>query len=146
MASKKIKQDLHKKLSEGWTVQEACEQLGIPEEKGKELAEEILKKSSQDDSSLHLLAFDSLKTGIEKLKQIVVEGPRYSESGAMGSRVESVDLIAAKSLVDAGLKIRALIGKTKEKAAELDKDKGGKSQPDLWDLYGPWRLKKPEEG
>ncbi len=144
MGPKKIKQALRDKLSLGWTLEEATEQLGIPQATADALAQDILKKSTLDDSGLHILAFDALRTGVEKLKDIVKNGPRFSDTGGEGTKVESVDLIAAKALVDSGIKIRALIGKTKEKAAEIDA--GKKGQPDLWDLYGPWDLKKPEDG
>lgn len=146
MGSRKIKQALRDKLSFGWTLEDACEQLGLSVAQGEIIAKDILKKSTLDDSSLHILAFDALRCGIEKLKDIVKAGPRYSDVGGEGgNKVESVDLVAAKALVDSGIKIRALIGKTKEKAAELDAGKEKTGQPDLWDLYGPWDLKKPED-
>ena len=147
MGSSKRKQSLRAKLSLGWSVKDAAEQLGIPLEDAEKEAKEILQKTSEDDAGLHLLAFDAIRTGIEKLKEISAEGYRVSSTGLGGEKLESVDLVAAKALVDSGIKIRSLIGKTKEKAAELEAGQGAKkSQPDLWDLYGPWRLKKPEDG
>ncbi len=98
---------------------------------------------------MRAVAQNALTIAIEKLTEIVGEGPRhssteYSDEGKPTKTItpQNVDLDAAKAL--ASLAVQALKLAGTGKGAESGKGAKLSVQLDLWDNPGNWQLAKPK--
>ncbi len=142
METSKKYQPLARKIRAGKSFDVAAVECGIPEDEW-----ELARKSVQgrlpalqtSDLALHRLAMDSIKAGVKKLKELAEEGQRENYAGQTG---RDVDYLAAKALLDAGIKLRGTISASVEPVTETGKR-------DIFDLRGsievkgPWLLKDP---
>ncbi len=116
--------------------EQAAVEAGIPLEEAKTWLAERRDSAAYDDDSLRVLAASALQTGVDVLTRIAQEkdGRIKNGGGEFSETIEYHDTDAAKALLNAGLKLRAMLGVGKRPV------KGG--QPDLFDGdesdTGPW--------
>lgn len=132
------------KISEGFSIHEAAEQLGIGLDEAVKIATETLEKRDLVSFELKLIAEKSLQVSLKKLMDIA-EGDQRISSQSVGklesTSYNSDDLEAAKAL--AKLAIDALkLGFAPPKVT-VKTGKGSNVQMDLFDVTGPWKLKTP---
>lgn len=129
-------------MSQGWPLEEAAEAAGIPIEEARDWAKDNLKQSDDTDIQLKLAAQNSLKAALDKLSQVMAEGPRES---CAELPLMNTDLDAAKTLARISLDAIKLCKTT---ATQKGDGPPGGGDPDLFDLqgvYGYWKLKDPNE-
>lgn len=131
MEKEKKWQELARKISQGHSLSDAAEQLGIPEEDAIKHASEQIQHVESLGFEMRQVAYGCLKESLAILKAVANEGPRNIESS-------NCDVDAAKALarlaMDA-IKMSKTIGN--------DPKAGEGAKKDLWDLLGSWRLKTP---
>lgn len=114
---------LRRKLRAGKLVEDAAVEAGIPIDEARKWLEDRRPNADYDDDSLRLLASSALNAGIAALVEAAKEtaGRMSAEGGGMGASYKYFDVDAAKALVNAGLKIRTMVG-AKRKAAASARD------------------------
>lgn len=141
------------KIERGVSLEDALEQTGIPIEEFEAHLKVRMQFGAVDDAMLNFTAMFAIKTGVNKLADIVAEGPRMKTKEIQGdvmivNEPISTDLEAAKALVAFGLKAKAMISAKLLRSSNDSGEKGRVIQPDLWDIkaLGPWKnLKNPAE-
>lgn len=113
---------LESKLSSGKLLEQAAIEAGIPIEEARTWLSARRDNHPYDDDTLRILAAESLVTGLHALMEIAKEreGRIKAEGGEFGRTFEFHDTDAAKALVQAGLKMKSLLGVTKVTTAAKD--------------------------
>lgn len=102
----------------------AAEEAGIPIEEAIEWLVRKETAAAQDEAALRLLSAEALEAGVRTLQELAAGGARIASEGSEGGGHTSTrpdDLVAAKALVDLGLKLRRQVGK-KETADGSSRD------------------------
>lgn len=114
-------QAFERKLATGKLIEQAAEETGIPAAEAIDwLAEQ--RKNSKDDEALRILAAEALSHGITTLIELtkIREGRVGTETErdgkmAITTKFDHPDGAAARTLVQAGLKLRQMIRPRPEK-------------------------------
>lgn len=134
-------QSLEHKISNGFTLSQACEHLGIDEQEAIAYLSEKSKLEKYDSDILRLCGFRAIQTALEALEQIVKDGPRIAMKDS--ETYYNTDLQAAKELLKFGMDVRKL---AHSKDVLKSATKGEGSGPDLFDMQGPWDFNRSTQG
>ena len=122
---------LERKISAGKLVETAAEECGIPLDEALAFVATRHEAAAADEHALRLMSASAIEAALGKLQDLASGGQRVaseaSGNGIMTGYV-SDDLKAAQTLLEAGIKIRRLLGKTKAEAAKDETTR------DLFDL------------
>ena len=132
---------LKRKISSGKSLEQSCEETGIPVSEAAQWIEEQKPGVNADDFVLRAMSFSAIQKGFEVLTQIAQEGPRVDVRGGEGGEyTNQTDLEAAKILVNSGLTLRKILatGAARRLTATRKDADGSTTQFDLFDLQAPW--------
>lgn len=130
-------QGLVRKISQGASLEDAADAMGIPIDEAITYAKEKLKTLDMASFELKLVAHESLQTGLRILKRIAEEGPRDAFQS-------HTDLQAAMGLTKFSIEFLKLSRSYSQEPNDKGTGKKSFSPLDLFDIAGPWKLRKPD--